>query len=101
MKAKVELADQVLEFLRRLAPNPRKAVRAGLHGLEEGRGDLKALEGDLAGYWRLRITKYRIIFSYATRAGQPVAQCVYAAERGIVYEIFSEQLRQQLLRRQK
>ena len=99
MKTKVELADQVLDFLRHLAPGPRKAMRTGLHDLEKGHGDLKALEGDLAGYWRLRVSKYRVVFSYATRGGHRIAECVYGAERSIVYEVFSEQLRQQLIQR--
>jgi len=99
MRTKVELADQVIDFLRCLAPSPRKAVRAALHGLERGDGDIQALEGELAGYWRLRVSRYRVIFSYAVRGSQQVAECVYAAERGIVYEVFSEKLREQLIHR--
>lgn len=82
-----------------MLPARAKAIRAALHALEDAGGDVKALEGDLSGYWRLRVSKYRVIFSYTTRRGQRIAECVYAAERSIVYEIFSEQLRRELARK--
>jgi len=39
MKARVELDRQVADFLRSLAPDPRKELRAALRGLQEHRGD--------------------------------------------------------------
>ncbi len=55
MKTKVEISDQVLEFVRSLAPVPRRSLRSGLRGLEDDRGDIKQLEGELAGWCRLRV----------------------------------------------
>ena len=46
---KVELDPQVASFLRSLAPEPRKQIRAALRGLEDEAGDLKVLEDELAG----------------------------------------------------
>lgn len=40
MKTKVELDPQVAEFVRSLAPEPRKRLREALHGLEQDKGDL-------------------------------------------------------------
>lgn len=34
MKTKVELSEQVLNFVRALAPEPRRSLRLGLRGLE-------------------------------------------------------------------
>ena len=62
MKTKVEISDQVLNFVRSLAPEPRRSLRLALRGLEDERGDIKQLEGDLAGWCRLRVTSYRVIF---------------------------------------
>ena len=64
MKVKVELDPQVAEFVRSLAPDPRKRLRAALHNLEEERGDIKQLEADLAGYARLRAGGYRVLIRF-------------------------------------
>ena len=55
MKTKVELSEQVLNFVRSLAPEPRRTLRLGQRGLEQERGDIKQLEGELAGWCRLRV----------------------------------------------
>jgi mRNA-degrading endonuclease RelE of RelBE toxin-antitoxin system len=93
MKTKVEISDQVLNFVRSLAPEPRRSLRLGLRGLEDGRGDIKQLEGDLAGWCRLRITSYRVIFRYEMEESQRVARCVFAERRELVYELFAEAMR--------
>ena len=49
MKTRVELVPQVANFVRSLAPEPRRRLRDGLRGLEKESGDLKQLEADLAG----------------------------------------------------
>jgi hypothetical protein len=48
MKTKVEISDQVLNFVRSLAPEPRRSLRLALRGLEDERGDIKQLEGEPA-----------------------------------------------------
>jgi mRNA-degrading endonuclease RelE of RelBE toxin-antitoxin system len=93
MKLRVELDPQVASFVRALAPEPRKRLRAGLRGLEREKGDLKQLEADLAGYARLRVGGYRIIVRFYGERGQRVARCVFAEKRAVVYELFAEILR--------
>jgi mRNA-degrading endonuclease RelE of RelBE toxin-antitoxin system len=92
MKTRVELDPQVVEFVRALAPEPRKLVRRALRGLVEQRGDIKQLEGELSGYCRLRIAGYRVIVRLYAERGRPVARCVFAERRSIVYEIFGDLL---------
>ena len=53
-------------------------------------------EGDLAGYHRLRVLTYRVVYSETFAAGQRVLECVYAAPRSVVYELFAELLRNRL-----
>ena len=84
---------EVAEFVRSLAPKPRRRLREGLRGLEEEMGDLKHLEADLTGYVRLRVGSYRVIIRFRTERGERVARCVYAERRAVVYELFSEILR--------
>ena len=44
MKTKVEISDQVLNFVRSLAPEPRRSLRLALRGLEDERGDMPRKE---------------------------------------------------------
>ncbi len=84
---RVELAPQVVDFLRRLAPGPRRILRRALRDLAAERGDIKPLEAPLDGYCRLRVGAYRIIFAYA---GRRSIQCIFAERRSIVYEVFAQ-----------
>jgi mRNA-degrading endonuclease RelE of RelBE toxin-antitoxin system len=98
MKTRVELSEQVVRFVGRQAPEPRRSLRAGLRGLEREQGDVKALEGPLRDYFRLRVRGYRIIFAYETAAKrQRLIRCIFAERRNAVYEFFEEMLRKQLL----
>jgi len=90
MKTKVELDPQVADFIRSLAPEPRRRLRAALRELEREQGDLLPLEGDLAGYWRLSVGRYRVVFRFHPVHGQRVARCVSAERRPVVYELFAE-----------
>ena len=83
---KVELESQVVTFVRKQAPEPRRRLREALRDLARGRGDIKGLEPPLEEYQRLRVGPYRVIFRHA---GDRV-RCVFAERRGIVYEVFSE-----------
>lgn len=85
---KVRLEAQVVGFLHRQAPEPRRRLRDALHKLALGRGDVKSLEPPLEEYQRLRVGPYRVIFR---NAGDHL-RCVFAERRGIVYEVFSELL---------
>jgi mRNA-degrading endonuclease RelE of RelBE toxin-antitoxin system len=90
---KVELSSQVLDFIRRLPPEPRRRVRLALKDLTKEKGDIKRLEAPLEGYCRLRVDGYRVIIHYAPGR---VIQCVFAERRSIVYEVFAVALRDAL-----
>ena len=85
MTRTVRPALQVIDYVRRLAPEPRRAIRLALKELGRERGDIQALEGALAGYYRLRVGRHRIIFNYATDESIEV---IFIEHRGLVYEIF-------------
>ena len=73
---RVEVSEQVADFVRRQAPEPRKLLRAGLRKLEREQGDIKSLEGPLRNYWRLRVRSYRVVFAYAL--GGKASRCIFA-----------------------
>jgi mRNA-degrading endonuclease RelE of RelBE toxin-antitoxin system len=93
MKVRVELDPQVADFVRSLAPEPRRRLRESLRGLEQDKGDIRQLEADLAGYARLRVGTYRVLVRFVARGGHRVARCVFAEKRSVVYELFAEILR--------
>lgn len=91
---KVELAEPVVDFVRRLPPEPKRRLRQAIRDLARGRGDLERLEGPLDGYCRLRVGGYHIVFAYGERDS---VQCVFAEQRSIAYELLIETLRKRLI----
>jgi mRNA-degrading endonuclease RelE of RelBE toxin-antitoxin system len=92
----VRLAPQVVEFVRSLAPEPRRRMRATLRDLAKDHGDVRPLEGPLQDYCRLRVGPYRVILRYTTGR---VIECVFAERRSLVYEIFSDMMIDRLTQR--
>lgn len=89
MKRALRLSEQVIGFHAKLAPEPRKAVKTALRGLQEERGDIKALEGSLTGFHRLRMGRFRAIFVYADDGASDV---VFLESRGLAYEVFEAEV---------
>jgi mRNA-degrading endonuclease RelE of RelBE toxin-antitoxin system len=56
------------------------------------------LEGDLAGWSRLRVQTYRVVFKEIWKDGHRIVDCVYANRRSVVYDLFKEILRNQFLK---
>ena len=92
---RVEISDQVRRFVRSLAPDPRKELRAALRELSHERGDIKHLEGPLRDYLRLRVRDFRIIFQYSRQ--RRVIECVFAERRDLIYEVFEKLIHARLL----
>lgn len=90
------MEERVRGYQRKLAPQPRRAMKAALIGLAAGRGDIKALEGECAGLYRLRVSAHRVIFRYADDGS---IRCFFAEHRSIVYEVLAATLQQWLPRK--
>ena len=73
-------------------------LRASLRGLAKELGDIRALEGPLKDYHRLRVGGYRIILAYRVVNKQRCIQCIYVDRRSAVYEMFAEILKKHLLK---
>ena len=85
---KIEVTGQVLEFIRTCPPVPRRWLRDAVRKLAEEKGDIKALDGELEGYYRLRVRFYRIIFRYLSGKQGRIICCDFAEHRSVVYETF-------------
>jgi mRNA-degrading endonuclease RelE of RelBE toxin-antitoxin system len=92
MKTKVHVGRQVEDFLKALAPQPRRALRQAMKNLADNQGDVKLLEGNLSGLLRLRVGKFRVIFAVRTIRGERVCLCFYVNYRSIVYAILEQLL---------
>jgi mRNA-degrading endonuclease RelE of RelBE toxin-antitoxin system len=101
METKVEVSEQVVRFVARRAPEPRRMLREALRALAKERGDIRVLEGPLKDYHRLRVGGYRIIFAYRIAGKRRSIQCVYAERRSAVYEMFAQLLKKHVLEGEK
>ena len=90
MRFKVMVEPQVAEFAATLGIQHRRELKRAILGLAEERGDIHALTDQLAGFYRLRVSRFRIIFRY--RPGKQI-QCVFAEERKLVYDLFEAEMR--------
>ena len=89
---KVRVQDEVLDYLRRLAPEPRHALRLAITVLAQERGDIKPLTDDLEGFYRLRVGNHRVIFEYEMVRRAPAITCVFTGPRKWIYEVFQSRL---------
>jgi len=67
-------------------------MKAAILGLADGRGDIKALQGNLEGMSRLRVGEHRIVYRH--HAGR--IEAFYAAPRSVVYEFLAAHLHELL-----
>lgn len=88
----VRVQEEVLDYLRKLPPEPRHALRLAIKDLTHERGDIRVLADDLEGFCRLRVGCYRVIFEYEMIAGKRTATCVFVRARRWVYEAFQSRL---------
>ena len=89
MSFQVRVRPQVWNFAATLGLEQRRALKQAILGLAQERGDIRALGDELAGYYRLKVARYRVIFRYAPGR---IIECVYAEERKLVYEIFAAEI---------
>jgi mRNA interferase RelE/StbE len=82
----LKFSDQVIAELRGLHPGVRKDIRRALDDVDAGKSrDVGALTGELSGFFRLRIGRYRVVCRY-NRKGELIAE--YLGVRDTVYRSF-------------
>jgi mRNA interferase RelE/StbE len=83
----MRVSAQIRDYLRRLHPDQRRAIKAALRGLDSGvASDSQALSDDLEGFYRLRVGKFRIVYRFR---GNGQISCEFIDVRSTVYERFS------------
>lgn len=97
VKTRVRLSSQVVDFIGKLAPAPKRGLRHALKEIAESKGDIKLLEGKLTGFYRLRSGRIRVIYQELTESGERQICCLYADYRSTVYDVFEQLLAADLL----
>jgi mRNA-degrading endonuclease RelE of RelBE toxin-antitoxin system len=92
MTTRVIVTAHVRDFLRSLAPEPRRRLWRGIKNLADGKGDIKQLDGELADFWRLRVNTTRMIFYQTTGNGKRLLACLFASHRATVYAVMEQLL---------
>jgi len=90
MRYRINLSPQAVEFTASLSPSNRLACKRALISLQERKGNILALQGRLAGFYRLRVGRVRYIL--AIRSGM-VIDVIYAEERNVVYQTFESRIK--------
>ncbi len=88
----VRIQQEVLDYLKLLAPQPRHAMKVAIKGLAQEKGDIKALCDELEGFHRLRVGSNRVIFEYQLIDGKRTITCVFAGPRKWIYEVFHSRM---------
>lgn len=84
------MSDQVSHFAGQQAPDGRKMLRRALRLLAKEQGDIKQVEERLAGFCRLLVGPFRVIFRYIAVKGGRVIRCEYVERRRIVCEAYEK-----------
>lgn len=98
MKCRVQVREQVKRFVDTLARESRRRIGLALRGLERERGDRTPLKVKLAGYHRLRVGGYRVVFRYLPGK---VIECVFAEERSLIHHLFERDFMRHLRHERK
>jgi mRNA-degrading endonuclease RelE of RelBE toxin-antitoxin system len=92
MTTRVVITPRVRNFLKSLAPEPRRKLWSAIKNLADGKGDVKQLDGKLARYWRLRADKMRVIFDQTAEDGERLVIFFFADHRATVYSVLEQLL---------
>lgn len=79
----MKFSDQVVAALNELHPGVKRDIRRAIDDVNQGkRRDVRSLRGRLAGFRRLRVGKYRVVFRYDA-AGELIVE--FLGPRNTVY----------------
>ena len=89
MKISLTLDEQPRDFLRRQPPEAKRALREALHAVEAGGLSPEPLEGELDGYYKLKVGGYRMVLEAVPGEAGPRYRVMFAEKRDVVYVLFA------------
>ena len=90
MNTRVIVEPRVKAFLESLAPEPPRKLWKAIKEIAHDKGDSKQLEGKLAGYWRLRVDRMRVVYEQRSLRGERQLVCMFADHRATVYSVMEQ-----------
>ena len=85
------IPPKVAEVIRHLSPDVKRAVKAALRALAANPSAGEPLKEELAGYWKFRVRRYRVIYQIERRGNS--VRILAIGERRSIYEEVAEELR--------
>lgn len=84
----IEYSKTAVKFINSTDKPTKQRIKVGIEKLTEEppKGDIKMMKGYSDLVYRLRIGKYRIIYEYTTRDGEPVLHIKDIDSRGDIYK---------------
>jgi len=90
MKTEVTLDDQPLAFIQRQPPHTKRKLREALHAIERGAVFPEPLEGELDGFYKVKVAEFRMLLQAVSGGRGPRFRVVFAEKRRAVYVLFSQ-----------
>ncbi len=85
---KIEYSKRAVKYINALDRPTKQRIKTGIEGLTDNppKGDIKNLQGYSDGRKRLRIGKYRIIYSYGSDGKIEILYIMNIDSRGDIYK---------------
>lgn len=92
-----DVPPHVAEVLRTLPPDLKRAMKAAIRLLSRNPDAGEPLRRELAGFWKYRVRRYRIV--YGVDRSRRILRVVAVGHRTSVYETFGEDVQRGLVPR--
>jgi mRNA interferase RelE/StbE len=86
-----DIPPRVAEVIRRLPPEVKRGVRAAIRALSENPAAGEPLQRELAGLWKYRVKRFRVV--YAPGGRRKVLRIMAVGHRRAVYEELADLVR--------
>ena len=86
-------SGEVRDFLRTLAPEPRRAISASLHSIADGSATMEALREPLEKFYKVKSGSFRIICAVQKNT----IYALFVERRSVVYEMANVSLLESIL----
>jgi mRNA interferase RelE/StbE len=83
-----DIPPHVADVIRRLPPEVKRGVKAAIRALSNEPGAGEPLQRELAGLWKYRVRRFRIV--YAVDRRRRVLRIIAVGHRRLVYEALAD-----------
>lgn len=85
---RIEYSKSAVKTLQKMEKGLRNRIREAIQGLTltPPEGDIRPMEGTLAGRFRLRVGGYRVIFRYGADGTMQILYIIDIGPRGDIYK---------------